>query len=113
VVVIVRVAPAGTMPRVHGKALVQAPLLESKLSPTGVGSVTDTLVASLGPLFVTVIVKTAVWPGVTDAGPALVIARSAAAGFTVTAAVCASFPGLGSLVTEVTDAVLRIGFGAP
>ena len=43
-------------PRLQGKALVQSPLFETKLSPVGVGSATWTAFAPVGPLFVTVIV---------------------------------------------------------
>ncbi len=53
---IVWVAPATSGPSAQGNALVQAPLVETKLSPAGVGSATETLAASLGPLLVTVIV---------------------------------------------------------
>jgi hypothetical protein len=56
VLVIVRVAPAGTVPSEQGNAVAQAPLFETKVSPLGVGSATVTLVASELPLFVTRIV---------------------------------------------------------
>ena len=54
--VIVRVAPAGTVRSEHGNAVVQSPVLPTKLTPAGVGSATTTDVASDGPLFVTVVV---------------------------------------------------------
>ena len=56
VAVITRLAPAGTVPRLHGKAVVQAPALDTNVRPAGVTSATDTPAASLGPPFVTVIV---------------------------------------------------------
>ncbi len=107
---IVALAPAVSVPSAQGKAPVQAPLVDTKLSPAGVGSATDTLAASLGPLLVTVIVYATLEPGTRLAGPVKVRWRSAAAALTATEAVCASSPGLGSLVTEVAEAVLRIGF---
>src|SRR5205085_6356862 len=56
--VIVAVCPFVSVPRLHGYALVQAPLLETKVRFAGVGSDTVTPVAVDGPLFVTAIVKT-------------------------------------------------------
>ena len=53
---IVRVAAGGSVPRVHGKAVVQSPAFETNVRPGGVGSVSVTPVASDGPAFVTVIV---------------------------------------------------------
>ncbi len=107
---IVRVAPAVTVPTAQGNAVLQAPLFETKASPVGVGAATDTLAASLGPLLVIETVYTTSCPGVTDAGPLAVMLRSADAGFTGTGNVCASSPGAGSLVTEIAEAVLTIGF---
>ena len=52
----VRVAARGSVPRSHGKAVVQSPAFATKVRPGGVGSATVTLVASDGPAFVTVIV---------------------------------------------------------
>jgi len=54
--VIVAVAPAATLASVHGNAVVQAPLFETNVKPAGVESLTTTVVAFEGPLFVTVIV---------------------------------------------------------
>ena len=45
-----------TVPSVHGKAVRQSPAFDTKVSPAGVASVTTTLAASDGPVFVTVIV---------------------------------------------------------
>jgi hypothetical protein len=56
VLVIVLVWPAVIVPSAQGKAVVQAPLFETKVVPAGVGSATETEVASDGPLLVTVIV---------------------------------------------------------
>src|SRR6266545_2856477 len=50
--VIVAVAPAATLASVHGNAVVQAPLLETNVKPAGVASLTTTVVAFEGPLFV-------------------------------------------------------------
>src|SRR5262249_57606094 len=58
VVVMVRVAPGRRFPRAQGNAVVQSPLLETKSRPGGVGSDTVTPVATDGPRFVTVTVKT-------------------------------------------------------
>ena len=56
VAVIVRVAPAGTTPSAHGKAVVQASVVDTNTRPVGVASFTTTPAASDGPLLVTVIV---------------------------------------------------------
>src|SRR5262245_34566012 len=65
------------VPRAHGKAVVQSPVLETKVRSGGAGSVTDTLFAVDNPPFVTVIVYVTVLPGTTLAGPVFVIDRSA------------------------------------
>ncbi len=106
---IVRVAPAATVPKAQGKAPLQAPLFELNVSPAGVASATDTAPASLGPLLVTVIEYTTLMPGTTLAGPILVIARSAEAALTATLADWALLPATGSLVTVLAVAVLTIG----
>ena len=51
---IVRVAPAGTVPSAHGKAVTQSPVFDTNVSPAGVTSATATPAASEGPAFVTV-----------------------------------------------------------
>lgn len=48
--------PERIVPRLQGKAVVQAPLLKPKVAPAGVGSLTTTAVASDGPLLITVMV---------------------------------------------------------
>src|SRR5262249_10864396 len=73
----VRVVVGASEPSAHGKAVVQSPVLETNVSPGGVGSLTATLFADDGPPFVTVMVYVAVLPGTTLAGPVFVIARSA------------------------------------
>jgi len=48
-------ASAGSIePSTHGNAVVQAPLVETKVRPAGVGSVTVTLSATDGPSLVMV-----------------------------------------------------------
>jgi hypothetical protein len=54
--VIVRVAPAATVPSEHGYAVVHAPLFETKTRLVGVGSATETAAASDVPLLVIVTV---------------------------------------------------------
>ena len=54
VLVIVTVAPGARVPRVQGKAVAQPPLFETNVMLAGVGSATETPVAVLGPLLVTV-----------------------------------------------------------
>jgi hypothetical protein len=56
VLVIVTVAPEARVPREQGNGVVQPPLFETNVVLPGVGSATETLVAVLGPLLVTVIV---------------------------------------------------------
>ncbi len=53
---ITRLAPAGTMPRAQGKAVVHAPAVETKLNPAGVTLATEAAAASLGPRLVTMMV---------------------------------------------------------
>src|SRR5215475_10547057 len=66
-----------SVPSMHGYAVVQAPLLDMKINPGGVGSVTTTLAAADGPRFFTTTVNTAVVPAVAPAGPVFVIVTSA------------------------------------
>ena len=56
VAMIVRVAPGGSVPRLHGKAVVQSPAFATNVRPAGVASLTTTPTASDGPVLVTVIV---------------------------------------------------------
>ena len=55
-VVIVRTAPAASVPSAHGKAVVHAPRFDTNVRPDGVGSATVTAVASDGPAFVITVV---------------------------------------------------------
>lgn len=71
-----RVCPTVRLPRSQGNALLQSPAFETKVNPLGNGSVTETPVASLGPLLVTLMVKTAFCPGVIAAGAILSIPTS-------------------------------------
>jgi hypothetical protein len=73
----VRVAPAGIVAKLHGKALVQSRLLETNPKPAGVGSVTTTFAASLKPALVIATVKTALCPGTMLAGGVLTMLKSA------------------------------------
>lgn len=56
VTVIVLLEFGAITPRSQGNAVVQSPVLETKLKPAGVGSSTETLAAFEGPRFLTVIV---------------------------------------------------------
>jgi hypothetical protein len=49
-------APDAIVPKLHGKAVVQAPEFETKVRLAGVVSDTETPVASPGPRFDTVVV---------------------------------------------------------
>ena len=86
-------APGAIAPSTHGNAVVQAPPLESKVRPLGVGSSTMTLVALDGPVFVTTIVYTATFPGPRSCGPVLVTDTSASG---VTWSVSVALLGVGS-----------------
>src|SRR3954454_8228645 len=54
--VMVTLCPFVIVPSAQGYAVVQPPLLETRVSPAGVGSATVTLDAADGPLLVTVTV---------------------------------------------------------
>jgi hypothetical protein len=97
------------VPSEHGKFPVQAPALDTKPRPAGVGSATDTPVAVLGPLFVTVMVYTTFVPAVTFAGPVFVSDMSAWK-VTVVCTDAVLFAGVGSVVVETTVAVFVKGF---
>ena len=56
VAVIVRVAPAGTVPNAQGNAVVQSPAFDTNARPSWKRSSTRTSRASDGPAFATVIV---------------------------------------------------------
>jgi hypothetical protein len=82
VAVIVRISPDRSVPRLQGKAVVQAPELETNVSPAGVGSLTTTACASAGPAFATDSTYKMVLPGRAEASPIFVIDRSADGGIT-------------------------------
>jgi hypothetical protein len=84
---------------------VQLPELETKVRFAAVVSATETPVAVLGPLFVTVTVYVMLLPAVIVAGPVLVAEMSVDA-LTVVEAVDELFPGVGSVVVDETVAVL-------
>jgi len=77
---------------------------ETNVMPTGTLSVSETVCAPLGPLFVRLTVYVAVIPGVTVAGPDLVTARSAEPTIVVVTEEL-SFPGFGSMPIGVLVAV--------
>src|ERR1051326_9175800 len=105
----VAVAPGAMVPKAHGYAVTQLPVFETNVRPAGVVSATDTPVAVLGPLFVTVTVYEIVEPGVMIADPVFTFAieRSVEA-VTVAVQVDELLAGVGSLVVELTVAVLLI-----
>jgi hypothetical protein len=86
---------------------VQPPVLETKVRFAGVVSATETPVAALGPLFVTVTVYVMLLPAVIVGGPVLVMERSVDA-LTVVEAVDELFSDVGSAVVLETVAVLLI-----
>jgi hypothetical protein len=94
--------------------VVQAPAFETKVSPAGVTSATETPAASLGPLLVTVTVYTRSVPGTTLAGPPCVIATSADTA-TVVVAVALLLPATGSNVVLEAEAVfeMTVPFAVP
>lgn len=99
---------AGTVPRLHGNAVVQAPVLLTKTKPGGVISATTTLSAFEGPLFVTVMLNVTFVPGVAVTGAALSNDKSASV-VAGTVAMPVLFAGFGSGVVELTVAVFSIG----
>src|SRR5262249_37614844 len=69
--------PEVIVPKLHGKAVRQAPEFETKVRLAGVGSDTETPVASPGPGFDTVVVYEMLFPATEDGDATLVIERSA------------------------------------
>src|SRR5262249_19860229 len=94
-------APGASVPRLHGKD-VQAPVIDTGVSPGGDGSVTITWNAVEGPAFVTVLLYAMLWPGTTTSGPILLI-PTFALGVSLWVSV-AEF-GVGSLVPAGTCVV--------
>src|SRR5262249_15444871 len=97
----------GSVPRSHGNAVVQSPVLETKLRPIGCGSSPPGALASEGRGFVTVRVNARVEPAVTLAGPLFAIRTSAEVSIAVVS-VALLFASKGSGVSAggVTLAVL-------
>src|SRR4029079_11710231 len=98
--------PGVSVPRAQGKAVVQPPLFEAQVVPAGAGSLTVTLAASEGPLFVTVMVKFAVWPA--TAVPAVLAMERAAFGVTTVDCEALLLPGVRSAVGELAEAASDI-----
>src|SRR5262245_20769897 len=103
----VAVEPEVNAPKEQGEAVVQPPVLETKVRFAGVLSATVTPVAVLGPLWVPVTVYVLLLPAVIVAGPVFVMERSEGA-LTVVEAVDELLPGVGSVVALETVAVLLI-----
>src|SRR5262245_62205318 len=68
VAVMMRVAPAASVPSAHGNAVVQSPAFDTNVSPAGAGSSTTTAGAVDGPTFVTAIVEVSGVPGTANDG---------------------------------------------
>src|ERR1051325_1514580 len=98
--------PGVSVPRAQGNAVVQPPLFDENVVPAGAGSLTVTLAASEGPLFVTVMVKFAVWPA--TAVPAVLAMERSAFGVTTVDCEALSLPGVRSAVEELTEAASDI-----
>jgi hypothetical protein len=77
VTVIVLLAPGASSAKLQGKAVAQSPVLETKLKPVGVGSLTTKLTALLGPSLVIVMVYETFVPATPLTGPVLVTLTSA------------------------------------
>src|SRR5688572_17087716 len=107
----VRVAPTATVPNAHGNAVVQSPVLLTKVRPAGgVGFSTATPAASLGPLLPNVMVYTTFWPATTEAGPLMATDRSTEAP-TPLLTLALLLPGEGSVVALLAVAVFTRGSG--
>ena len=79
-----------------------------KVVPPGSVSVTLTLVAVLGPLFVTVRVYVNVAPAVTGSGESVFVIERSDEAVTVVLSLSLLLPGTGSLTLEATVALLVI-----
>jgi hypothetical protein len=100
-----RVVPAGIVVKLQGYTVKQAPTFEMKVKPAGVGSVTTTACASLGPLLVIETENTAFNPGVRLEGAVFTTLKSLEAEIG-TLTVLELFALVGSGVLELTLAVL-------
>jgi hypothetical protein len=106
VLVIVTTPEGAIEPRLHGYAVTQPPLFDTKVRPAGVVSATDTPVAVPDALvFVTVTVYVIVAPGVPVAGPDFTMDRSSP--LTVAVDVEELFAAFRSKVVELTVAVFE------
>ena len=79
----VLLAPGFSEPTLHGNAVVQSPVFDTKVRPGGVGSASMTFCAVDGPSLVTPTTKVTMPGGVTDSGPDLLAMRSADAAIVV------------------------------
>jgi len=80
---------------------------DTNVVPAGRGSLTLTFAASLGPLFVIVIVYVRFDPAVTGSGESVFVTAMSADVATVVVAFALSLPVLGSLVDDVAVAVFE------
>src|SRR5262249_62067878 len=96
--VMVAVAPGASTPRVHGNAVVQAPLFEVNVSPVGVGSFTTTPTAVDGPMLLTTVVNVMSVPAVAQPELAVLLSWMSAAGVLAGVSVAVSSAGGGSVV---------------
>src|SRR5215813_9441859 len=105
-----RLPPAASAPRLQGKAVVQAPTLDTKVSPAGGVLLTVTLVASDGPLLVMVATYCTFPPTWKLAGGASAAAMSA---LKLTSALMLALLLVrsGSVVDAVTEALATIAPG--
>src|SRR5262249_61536933 len=109
--VMVAVAPGASTPRVHGNAVVQAPLFEVNVNPVGVGSSTTTPTAVDGPTLLTTVVNVMSVPAVAE--PELVVLPSctSAEGVMAVVSVAVSSPGGGSVVPAGGGVAAAVGAG--
>src|SRR5262245_29296562 len=116
---IVREAPGAIAPTEHGNAVVQSPEVETNRSPAGVGSSTTTSAALEGPALETTIVYSTWSPGSAEAGPSLVIDRSASGAMSVStvdvllARSTSSAPGGGVTVAVFSRLPVASGSSVP
>src|ERR1051325_2877490 len=102
-------APAASVPRLQGYGVVQPPLLERNVVPTGVGSLTTTFCAAFGPPLETTIVNVATVFSGAFVGPRFVTLRSAVSvPESDVVAVETLFVALASKVELLTVAVLEL-----
>jgi hypothetical protein len=110
-IVTVALAALARVPRLHVTVAVPLQLpcdgvVDTQVTPPGSVSVTETPVAELGPLFVTVIVYVRFCPTRIGSGESVLVTERFAEGFTVVVVVQLLFPVFGSVTPLVTLAVL-------